>query len=57
MVQGSWSFQKDRRLLELAKSGKTLEQIGKEMSRPPERIRKIAMRLGVSIKSKAAKAR
>jgi DNA-binding CsgD family transcriptional regulator len=57
MVQGSWSFQKDRRLLELAKSGKTLEQIAKEMSRPPERIRKIAMRLGVSIKSKAAKAR
>ena len=57
MVRGSWSFKKDRRLLELAKSGKTLEQIAKVMSRPPERIRKIAMRLGVSIKSKAAKAR
>ena len=53
MVQGSWSFKKDRRLLELAKSGKALEQIAKEMSRPPER--KIAMRLGVSIKSKAAR--
>jgi hypothetical protein len=53
MVQGS-CFKKDRRLLELAKSGRTLEQIAKEMNRPPENIRKIAMRLGVSIKSKAA---
>ena len=50
-----WSFKKDRRLCELAKSGKTLEQIAKAMHRTPKRIRKSAMRLGVSIKSQAAK--
>ena len=52
MVQGSWSFKKDRRLCELAKSGKTLEQIAKAMDLTPERIRKSAMRLGVSVKSR-----
>jgi len=51
MVRKSWSFKDDRRLLELAKSEKALEQIAKTMDRSPERIRKRAMRLGVSIKS------
>jgi len=54
MVRKSWSFKDDRRLLELAKSKKTLEQIAKAMDRSLERIRKRAMRLGVSIKSQAA---
>jgi hypothetical protein len=54
MVRKSWSFKDDRRLLELAKSRKTHEQIAKAMDRSPERIRKRAMRLGVSIKSQAA---
>ena len=44
MVRKSWSFKDDRRLLELAKSKKTLEQIAKAMDRSPERIRKRAMR-------------
>jgi hypothetical protein len=51
MVRKSWSFKDDRRLLELAKSEKALEQIAKAMDRSPARIRKRAMRLGVSIKS------
>jgi hypothetical protein len=54
MVRKSWSFKDDRRLLALAKSKKVLEQIAKAMDRSPERIRKRAMRLGVSIKSQAA---
>jgi hypothetical protein len=54
MVRKSWSFKDDRRLLDLAKSKKTLEQIAKAMDRSPERIRKRSMRLGVSIKSQAA---
>ena len=53
---GSWSFKEDRRLLELAKSGKTLAQIAREMNRSPESIQKSAMRLGASIKSPAVKA-
>jgi hypothetical protein len=51
----SWSFKKDRRVIELAKSRKTLEQIAKAMDRSPDRIRKIAMRLGISIKSQTPK--
>ena len=54
MVRKSWSFKDDRRLLQLAKSKKAVEQIAKAMDRSPERIRKRAMRLGVSIKSQAA---
>ena len=46
-----WSFKADRRVIELARSAKTLEQIAKAMDRSPDRIRKVAMRLGVSIKS------
>jgi DNA-binding CsgD family transcriptional regulator len=50
----SWSLKDDRRVMELAKASKTLEQIAKAMNRSPERIRKVAIRLGVSIKSQAA---
>ena len=57
MVRKSWSFKDDRRLLELSKSKKALEQIAKAMDRSPERIRKRAMRLGVSIKPQAASRR
>jgi len=46
-----WSFKDDRRVIELARSSKTLEQIAKAMDRSPDRIRKVAMRLGVLIKS------
>jgi hypothetical protein len=48
-----WSFKDDRRVMELAKASKTLEQIAKTMNCTPERIRKVAMRLGVSVKSTA----
>jgi hypothetical protein len=50
-----WSFKDDRRVMELAKASKTLEEIAKVMNRTPDRIRKVAMRLGVSVKSKASK--
>jgi hypothetical protein len=49
-----WSFKEDRRLLELAKSEKTLEQIAQAMDRSPESIRKSAIRLGTSIKPSTA---
>jgi hypothetical protein len=53
MVRKSWSFKDDRRVTELARASKTLEQIAKASS--PERIRKVAIRLGVSIKSRTPK--
>ncbi|WP_197082767.1 MULTISPECIES: hypothetical protein [unclassified Bradyrhizobium] len=50
-----WSFKEDRRLMELARSSKTLEDVARATGRSPDRIKKMAMRLGLSIKSRAAK--
>jgi hypothetical protein len=50
-----WSFREDRRLMELARSSKSLEEVAKATGRSPDRIRKMAMRLGLSIKSRARK--
>ena len=47
----SWSFAHDRRVIELAKAKTSLEEAARIMNRTPERIRKVAMRLGVSFKS------
>jgi hypothetical protein len=41
--------------MELAKASKTLEEIAKTMNRTPDRIRKVAIRLGLSVKSEAPK--
>jgi hypothetical protein len=49
-----WSFKEDRRLMELARSSKSLEQVAKATGRSPDRIRKMAMRLGLSIKSRSS---
>ena len=54
MIRRGWSYKEDRRLSELAGSGKTLEQIAKAMDRTPDDIGNRSIRLGVSIKSKAA---
>jgi hypothetical protein len=51
-MRKGWSFKDDRRVIELAKASKTLEEIAKTMNRTPDRIRNVAMRLGVSVKSK-----
>jgi hypothetical protein len=55
MAHRSWSFKDDRRVIELAKASKSLEQLARIMDRTPERIRKVAIRLGVSFKSTAKK--
>jgi DNA-binding CsgD family transcriptional regulator len=52
--KGGWAYKEERRLLALAGSGKTLEQIAKAMDRTPDSIRNRSIRLGVSIKPKAA---
>jgi hypothetical protein len=54
MIRKGWSYKEDRRLSELAASGKTLEQIAKAMDRTPNGIRNRSIRLGLSIKSQAA---
>jgi hypothetical protein len=49
----SWSFAHDRRVIELAKAKKSLEEAARIMERTPERIRKVSIRLGISFKSSA----
>jgi hypothetical protein len=48
-----WSFKEDRRLMELARSSKSLEEVVRATGRSPERIKKMAMRLGLSIKPRS----
>jgi hypothetical protein len=46
-----WSFKEDRRLLKLAATSKSIEEIANLMTRKPETIRKVAIRLGVSLRN------
>jgi hypothetical protein len=48
-----WSLKDDRKLMELARSSRSLEQVVKKTGRSPESIKKAAMRLGISFKSQA----
>ena len=53
--QGRWSFKNDRRLMELARSSTSLEEVVKQTGRSPEAIKRAAMRLGISFRSQAKK--
>jgi hypothetical protein len=46
------SFAEQRRLIQLAASGKSLETIVRIIERPPETVLRMAARLGVSVKAK-----
>ena len=52
---GGLSYASDRRVIELAKASKSLEEVARIMKRTPERIRKVAMRLGLSFKTEKKK--
>jgi hypothetical protein len=55
MARRPWSFKEDRRLMELAKSSTTVEEAAKRLGRSPDAIKRMALRLGLSLKSKAVK--
>ncbi|MEH2491786.1 MULTISPECIES: hypothetical protein [Bradyrhizobium] len=55
MARKPWSFKEDRRLMELAKSSTSLEEAAKQLGRSPDAIKRMALRLGLALKSKAAK--
>jgi hypothetical protein len=55
MVRRPWSFKEDRRLMELAKSSVSLEEAAKQLGRSPDAIKRMALRLGLSLKSKNTK--
>jgi hypothetical protein len=51
------SFAKDRQLIQLAGSLKSLEAVAKHLGRKPESVARSAKRLGVSLKSDQPKAK
>ena len=55
MARKPWSFKEDRRLMELARTSTSLEEAAKQLGRSPHAIKRIALRLGLSLKSKATK--
>lgn len=55
MARRPWSFKEDRRLMELAKSSTSLEEAAKLLGRSPDAIKRMALRLGLSLKSSSAK--
>ena len=55
MARRPWSFKEDRRLMELAKSSASLAQAAKALGRTPDAIKRMALRLGLSLKSKSGK--
>jgi hypothetical protein len=46
-----WSLKEDRRLIELSKQSLAVEAIADRMKRTPDRILKMAVRLGLSLRS------
>ncbi|MBH5388865.1 MULTISPECIES: hypothetical protein [Bradyrhizobium] len=55
MARRPWSFKEDRRLMELAKSSASLEQAAKILGRSPDAVKRMALRLGLSLKPKTGK--
>ncbi len=55
MARKPWSFKEDRRLMELAKSSASLEEAAKVLGRSPDAVKRMALRLGLSLKSKTGK--
>src|SRR5258708_14636604 len=46
-----WSYAEDRRVLELAKQSRSLEEIANLINRSPEAIHTVAIRLGISLRT------
>ena len=55
MARRPWSFKEDRRLMELAKSSTSLEEAAKLLGRSPDAIKRMALRLGLTLKPKNTK--
>jgi hypothetical protein len=53
----NWSYKEQRLFIEIAASAVTLEQLSKRLGRSPEAIRKMAPKLGISLKFDDARRR
>jgi hypothetical protein len=47
-----WSFADQRRLLEIAATSKSFEEMVKRAGRKPHSVRKMAVKLGIGLKAK-----
>ncbi|WP_433994234.1 hypothetical protein [Bradyrhizobium ottawaense] len=50
-----WSFAEQRRLMEVSKSSKSFEEIVKRTGRKPDSVRKMALKLGITIDAQSGK--
>jgi transposase len=50
-TQTKWSFAKDRRMIQLAATLKSLEAVADEMKLTPKNVARTVKRLGISLKS------
>jgi hypothetical protein len=50
LLKTPWKWSEDRRLIELAASGESIEAIARKMKRSPVGVRRKAVRLGISLK-------
>jgi hypothetical protein len=49
-----WSFAEQRRLIEIAASSKSFDDIFNRVGRKPDSVRKMAIRLGIILNRKSA---
>ena len=47
-----WSYAYDRRVIELAEAGISIEEAARLLDRKPNSVRRMSLRLGVTFKSK-----
>lgn len=47
MIEMKWSYKQQRRLLELARSAGSLEELADFAGRPPASVQKMALQLGI----------
>ncbi|MDO8400638.1 MAG: hypothetical protein Q7T45_22750 [Bradyrhizobium sp.] len=52
-----WSFKDQRRLIEIAASEKSVEEVAVRIGRTPRSVRRMALQLGISLKFKTGRAR
>jgi hypothetical protein len=50
-TMGGWPMRKDRELIELAREGRSIDQIAARLEATPERVHKVAKRLGIKLGS------
>jgi hypothetical protein len=51
-IKTRWSFADQRRLMQIAASSKSFEEMVRRAGRKPDSVRKMAVKLGIGLKAK-----